>query len=740
MGGAVAAPVAVTKLLSPTVGAHCMSRPGLMARVGVAPVTVVVAPAGWGKSTLLGQWAQSLGGESRRVFVRLDGLDDDPVRFWQVLTEALRTAGFLVRARVPTSAQLGSSGLWESLAAAVLNDLAAAAEPVTVVVDDYQHVSAEPVHVGVRYLLSRLPSGVRVVLASRQEPPLGLARLRAAGRLEEIRATDLALTAEQTTGVVAAVAGAAVSDGDMRGLHQSTEGWAAGVFLAALSLRGADDPTGLVHQFGADHRHIADFLIAEVLAGVGEPLQEFLLRCSVLEELLPELCAAVAERPDADRRLREAEDRGLFVQAVGPSRQAYRLHPLFAGVLRDRLAERDPGALAVLRARAAGWFAEHGMAGEAVEQALAAGDHDRAADLLTPALATLLGQGRIATVGRWLASLPDVVMRRRPALAVAAATASATAGDVQRAEKLLTWAEDALDAGVPVDMVGEPRAEIAATLALCRLMRRELLDAERLARRAAQTERDAAGSLSGNGHVVWATALFWLGRCDEARDAVDDVFDCLDPPLVRMLGAGVLSAACLETGQLDRCVAVARDALQVAEQREVGPSAELTLSYLALGGALTLMDDVKGAEAALAQGVGLAGLWAAPPQQAYGQLLQARLRLVQGRTAEAAALVDAARPVVRSARVRGLLASTLDRVDRDTRPSRLRRQNGGVALTGRERELIRLLQSHLSQPEIAARMGVSLNTVKSYRRGLYAKLGATCRSEAVATARQLNLI
>ena len=711
----------------------------LTARLGAAPVTVVVAPAGWGKSTLLGQWSESFGPGSRCAFLRLDGLDDDPVRFWQVLTGALHGAGIPVRARVPTSTQPGGPGLWESLAAEVLNDLAAAA-PVIVVVDDYQHVSVESVHVGVRYLLSLLPAGVRVVLASRQEPPLGLAHLRAAGVLEEIRATDLALTAEQATAVVAAVSGAALGDADMRRLYEPTEGWAAGVFLAALSLRGAGDPASLVRQFGADHRHIADFLVAEVLAGVAEPLQEFLLRCSVLEELLPEVCAVVAEQPDAGRWLREAENRGLFVQAVGPSRQAYRMHPLFAGVLQDRLAERDPRALAALHRRAADWFAEHGTPGEAVEHALAAGDDDRAADVLTTAVAELLGQGLVATVGRWLAALPDGTLQRRPALAIVAASAAATTGDVHRAEILLAWAEDAVDAGVPVEIPMEPRAEIGATLALCRLMRRELLDAERLARRAARVELGTAGPHSGNGHVVWATALFWLGRCDQARDAVDEVLESVDAALVRMLATGVLSAACLETGQLDRCLAVAGEALRVAEEREVGPSAELTLSYLALGGALTLLGDLEGAEAALAQGVHLTGLWAAPPQQAYGQLLQARLRLAQGRLDDAATLVDAARPVVRSARVRGLLASTMDRIDRDIGPSRLRRQRGGVALTDREHELVRLLQSHLSQPEIATRMGVSLNTVKSYRRSLYAKLGVTCRSEAVTAARRQRLV
>jgi LuxR family maltose regulon positive regulatory protein len=287
-----------------------------------------------------------------------------------------------------------------------------------------------------------------------------------------------------------------------------------------------------------------------------------------------------------------------------------------------------------------------------------------------------------------------------------------------------------------------PDVEIAAVRATICLMRRDLVGAARLARQAAQWERDPSRERYGIGHVLWATALLWQDRCSEARKAIDEVWADVETVFIRVMAAGVLAVACFETGDLDRAERVARHAIGVAEEHHVGPSPEMTLVHIALGGVLTERADLDGAERHLDSGVELAALWRVPAQVAYGQMLRARLYMSQGRRDEATRLVREAAPVVESARHAGLLARTLRRTEQAMRSGGSRSGPRGPVegLTDRELDVLRLLPSHLTQREIGRQLDVSLNTVKSYTQSLYRKLGVSSRTDAVDRARGLYLL
>ena len=734
--------VVVTKLVPPPVPAALVRRRSLLPRIATSGrrLTVVVAPAGWGKSTLLAEWCAAQPKDRAVAFAGLDRLDDDPVRFWTTVLAALSATGLEIGTRVPASPQAGGPGLWQAVVPALVNELAASDTEVVLVIDDYHRVSDDGVHSGMRYLVDHTPQTLHLVVSTRREPPLGLARVRATGYLDEIRAADLALETTETARLVRLVSDVELDEADVALLHAKTEGWPAGVQLAALSLRHHPDPAGFIQRFAGDHRHVVDFLTAEVLARLPAELRWFLLRCSILDWLEAGVCDAVVGSDDAARLLREVEALNLVVP-LDETRERFRLHRLFADWLGHQLGVEAPDEVPGLHQRASVWFENQGMPFEAVDHALAASDWVTAKRLIKAHAGRLTAEGRVATLAEWLGRIPESHVAADPVLAIAAASTAATAGDLDRAERLAISAEEEVASGTPVTVPIAADVEIAAVRATICLMRRDLAGAGRLARQAAQWERDSSRERYGIGHVLWASTLLWQDRCGEARDAVDEVWAAVETVFIRVMAAGVLAVACFETGDLDRAERVARHAIGVAEEHHVGPSPEMTLVHIALGGVLTERADLDGAERHLDSGVELAALWRVPAQVAYGQMLRARLYLSQGQRNEAMRLVREAAPVVESARRAGLLARTLHRTEQAMRSGGSRSGLGLVeALTDRELDVLRLLPSHLTQREIGGQLDVSLNTVKSYTQSLYRKLGVSSRTDAVDRARALHLL
>ena len=432
-----------TKLHVPWPQPGFVPRPRLVQALGEGLArgrVLVCAPAGFGKTALLADWAR---GDGRPVaWLALDGGDSDPARFWRYAVAALDRArpGLAGRMGPPPPRSI------EGLVTALINELAAdpGADEVLLVLDDYHLVDSGPVHESVAYLLENLPPGLRVVVSGRADPPLPLARLRARGQLAELRAAELRFTGEEAVALLAEAAGPGLPGTAVAALMARTEGWAAGLQLAGLSLRGHADPAGFAAAFSGSHRFVLDYLADEVLEGQPGPVRAFLLETSMLERLSGELCDAVTGRPGSQAMLQDIERAGLFLVPQDEVRGWWRYHHLFADLLRARLQAEQPGQVQPLHRAAAAWFEEHDLADDAVRHALAAGDMAWAARLVERNVEALLGLSEGVTVRRWLSALPPESVRDRPRLCLAQAYGAAQAFQLEALEALLDDAERAL--------------------------------------------------------------------------------------------------------------------------------------------------------------------------------------------------------------------------------------------------------------------------------------------------------
>ena len=438
-----------TKLHVPGPRPGFVPRPRLAQRLdeGLGPgLALVCAPAGYGKTVLLADWARCR--ERPVAWLSLDAGDNDPARFWR------HTLGALDRARPGVAERVGpllgppAPSSFEPLVTALINELAvpSADRELLLVLDDYHLISSQPVHASLGFLLEHRPPGLHVVLASRTDPPLALARLRARGQLAELRAGELRFTADEAAALLQQVAdatGVALPDAAVAALARRTEGWAAGLQLAALSLRGQPDVTGFVAAFTGSHRYVLDYLAEEVLERQSEQVRAFLLETSVLERLSGPLCDAVTGRAGSQALLEQVERAGLFLVPLDEVRGWWRYHHLFADLLRARLEQQGRRA-SELHQRAAAWYEERGLADDAIRHAMAAGQITWAARLIEQhfdEVYNLRGEG--ATIQRWLSALPDDLVWSRPRLLLMQAQLAGTSGRVEEMEPLLDAAEHA---------------------------------------------------------------------------------------------------------------------------------------------------------------------------------------------------------------------------------------------------------------------------------------------------------
>jgi LuxR family transcriptional regulator, maltose regulon positive regulatory protein len=442
-----------TKLHVPGPRPRFVARPRLTGKL--APGLVLVcAPAGFGKTTLLADWLRS--GGQPVAWLSLDAGDNDPARFWRHVVAALDRAQPGIGERVaPLPGAPPSSS--EGLVTALINELTArlGENEIVLVLDDYHLVDAGQVHASLAFLLEHLPPGLYLALTSRSDPPLPLARLRARGQLTELRTDDLRFTAEEAAALLRESAGLALPGAAVAALVARTEGWAAGLQLAALSLRGRSDIAEFVAAFSGSHRYVLDYLTGEVLDGQSEQVREFLLETSVLERLSGGLCDAVTHRDDRQAMLEHVEQAGLFLMPLDEVRDWWRYHRLFADLLRARVQQQRPGRVAVLHRAAAAWYSERGLADDAVRHALAAGDTVWAARLIEQYFdATLYLRSEGETAQRWLAALPAELVESRPRLLLAQALLAATLGRAEAMDGPVAAAERAL--ADPAPTAGEP--------------------------------------------------------------------------------------------------------------------------------------------------------------------------------------------------------------------------------------------------------------------------------------------
>jgi LuxR family maltose regulon positive regulatory protein len=519
-----------TKLYVPGPQPGFVARPRLLERLeeGLARgLLLVCAPAGFGKTSLLADWARR--GGRPVAWLSLDQGDNDPARFWRHVVAALARARPGIAEQVAPLLGPPAPASFEGLVTALINQLAAQPDQVLLVLEDYHLVEAPPVHASLGFLLEHRPPGLHLVLTSRADPPLGLARLRARGQLAELRDADLRFTAEEAAALLREAVGPDLPEAAVAVLMARTEGWVAGLQLAGLSLRGQADVAGFVASFSGSHRYVLDYLAEEVLEREPDEVRSFLLETSVLERMSGPLCDAVTGRTDGQAMLERVERANLFLVPLDAVRSWWRYHQLFADLLRARLLQERPERVPQLHRAAAAWSEAHGLADDAVHHALGAGDATWAARLVERHADGLLVRSEGATVQRWLAALPIKLVGSRPRLLLAQARLALLSGRVEAVQRRLDDAERALQATADepyepsVDRATSLLANVPAAIAVQRAALAELRgDAEQTSVFARRTLAELGeGEWMLNSAARWYLAIAdWLGgRLAEAERA-----------------------------------------------------------------------------------------------------------------------------------------------------------------------------------------------------------------------------
>src|SRR2546430_12151089 len=383
-------PILATKLYIPPFRPNVVIRPRLIERLNEGlhrKLTLIAAPAGFGKTTLVSEWVEGIERpRARTAWLSLDEGENDPARFLTYLVAALQTIAATIGEGVLGALQSPQPPPTVSILTALLNDITTIKDPFVLVLDDYHVLDAKAVDHALTYLVEHLPPQMHLVIATREDPQLPLARLRARGHLTELRATDLRFTPSEAAGFLNQGMGLNLSAEDIARLSTRTEGWIAGLQLAAISMQGQQDTTSFITSFTGSHHFVLDYLVEEVLQQQPESIQTFLLRTSILDRLCGPLCDAILLTPSGSGQetLESIEHANLFLVPLDNERRWYRYHQLFADLLRQRLQQRSASAgdVTEFHSRASQWYEENGLEIEAFQHAAAAGDGERAERLI----------------------------------------------------------------------------------------------------------------------------------------------------------------------------------------------------------------------------------------------------------------------------------------------------------------------------------------------------------------------
>ncbi len=455
------APILATKLYIPPPRPEVVHRPRLIERLNEGlhrKLTLISAPAGFGKTTLVSEWLA--GCERPAAWLSLDEGDNDPARFLAYLVAALQTIAANVGEGVLGVLQSPQPPPTESVLTTLLNEITTVPDDLVLVLDDFHVIDAKPVDDALTFLLEHLPPQVHLVIATREDPHLPLARLRVRGQLTELRAADLRFTPSEADEFLKGVMGLNLSAEDVAALETRTEGWIAGLQLAAISMRGHEDAASFIESFTGSHHFVLDYLVEEVLQQQPESVQTFLLRTSILDILCGPLCDAVLLDPSASGQetLEYIEHANLFLVPLDDERRWYRYHHLFAELLRQRLHQSatsstgdERGGVNELHRRASQWYEDNGLEIEAFHHAAAANDVERTERLIEGKGVPLHFRGTVSPVLKWLESLPKTVLDARPSLWVTYASALMMTGQHTAVEQKLQAAEAALQGTEPND-------------------------------------------------------------------------------------------------------------------------------------------------------------------------------------------------------------------------------------------------------------------------------------------------
>jgi LuxR family transcriptional regulator, maltose regulon positive regulatory protein len=710
-------------------------------------LTLIEAPAGAGKTTLLVEWRAAEGDAMPFAWLSLDPGDNDPVRFWTYVAAALRHAGVEVPRSVDSAIAAPAVSATDLGLPELLNALAAAKAGVVLVLDDYHAIHNPEIHAGVTFFLERSPPGVHLAIASRAAPPIGVARFRGRGELGEVPEEQLRFDRAGVGKLLNDGLGLGLGDGELDVLLDRTEGWAAGLYLAGLSLRSRGDGADFVASLSGELPHLADYLLEEVLSGQSEELRRFLVDTSILARLAAPLCDAVLVTTGSHDRLDEIARSNMFLVPLDSRRQWFRYHGLFQDLLRRELArDRDDASIAELHRRAAGWLAENGEIEAAIRHHLAAGDEDAASDLIARNWNVFLQRGEVVSASAWLDQLRPELVLASPQLCLARSWLSLDVGDHALSRRWLDAAEAAsAESSAPFYEGGSSVASgIAMLRATLAYQVGDLETARENAGLAVELEGDSGSPWLAVALTTLGCARYWQGDSDGADEAL--------VAAVQTARTGTNNLAVLRA--MSMLAVAAADSGNVADaERWITLGSELTesenlaeywmgsLVRAAAGRLAERAGDFPAARNRLERAVVLARRGVARPELIYSLHALAPIRASTGDADGARAALHEASQTLAACPSPAALVHLVS--DADLRLRGKAAGSGPTAgddLSARELEVLRLLPSEMSLREIGTVLYVSHNTVKTHAARIYRKLGADTRAEAVARARELRLL
>jgi LuxR family maltose regulon positive regulatory protein len=735
-------PLAEAKLVAPRQRRGMVRRPRIDRALEAGadmPVTLVVAPAGYGKTTAVRNWSE--GSPAALAWVTLDGLDNDLVRLWTYVAAAVDRVREGLGRRALKRLQ-GSGMTIEDAVDELMNGVARLGRELTLVLDDLNTVTAPECLASIEYAIERLPATARMILITRADPAIGLARRRARGELFELRASELAFTAAEARELLVGRGGLQLDDEQIKTLVRRTEGWPAALYLAALWLRTVDDLDRAVLEFGGEHRYVAEYLSHEVLAALDADRRSFLLRVAVLGGFTAELCDAVLGRADSAALLAALEESNMFVQSLERG-EWFRVHPLFAEFAAGQLASEDPGAVVEIRRRAAASLRSRGLYVEATAQAAAAGDHEVVAEIMTKYHLALIRNGRAGTLLHWTRTLPDDCLMVHPGLVGAAATAATMLGhqtlDRRRFVRLASRAraEHPERFGVYADAVLE--------MVRAAGIDRGVSEAVRDGRRAAELADRGADEVFVAAHAALAAALYFAGELDEAwaagLRAVEHPDAARRPPAYSVAEA-TLALVAADRGRLPTARSHAEQSRTTLGRINSNRSWLGANTAVATGVVLAAEGDLATAEREFALAEQFFRDEIATVHHAHVLVRLAEVRCQRGRLDEGDATLRQAQDAVAELTDSGIVSGMADGVEQELARVRAQANDGQMLESPTEAELavLQLLPTDLSAREIGEELFLSANTVRSHTRSIYRKLSVRSREAAVARATVLGLL
>jgi ATP/maltotriose-dependent transcriptional regulator MalT len=731
--------VIATKLFRPSLRQHTVERKRLhdILRLGCTlPLTLVVAPAGWGKSTLVAEWLVHDG--IAAGWVSLDGGDNDPMRFWRYLLLAADQAGSAAGAAALRRLDATGSDVLRDVLPAFVNGLVSADVPLVLVLDDYHLVTSAQVRTTVAMLLDRCPPQLHLMLITRADPGLPLGRLRVRGELAELQVEDLRFSAAEALEFLSHRPGLQLSEQDVLRVLARTEGWAAGLQLASLQLRGRGDPAAFIERFTGADWHIVDYLAEEVLASQPPDVRDFLLETSVLNRMCAPLCDALTGGADGAELISRIYRANLFVIPLDDERRWFRYHHLFGGLLRHELARASPERPALLHRRAAHWYAEHDDATEAIGHAITSGDDALSSRLVAAHWLGTFNIGQLETVRTWLDALPAELVATDASLSAARVLLALDRGRLEEVSGVLDTAEASSPANTRLMFLRALRlyktGDVGGAAALLREISPNTDDA----------------FIATVHRLILGVTLMWLGDADRAwellaeaaRRAEDD-----DNRLARMCAEGYQALLAVNRGDIalaDRLAGHAESAVghTLSDSHFIAMFPALARARLELQRA-----DWAGAWRAATtsvergrHGAGRVELAAALLTAAAASRVYLDAPSHQADDVHPAALVNEARGILRHCADPGPLVTTWLAEEQRAEAARTRQEGLFEPLTDRELTILRMLPAPRSLRELAADLFITPSTLKTHLRAIYRKLGAASRQEAVIRARDGGLI